>query len=166
MHPTMRGVVIRRSVCKSSSFRELPSPVRPNRQSRNVSSLPGIMLRTYHFEVVQLLLDLLSKHGGQAVAGSNFAAAIVLSTGPCVVEDDSGAEGCVALARTLRSSGGTLGVLAEPEGRHKVVLIANSNGASPSVALDIVVGGAGCAGVWRVGNLRHDWQVWGGSSSF
>ena len=41
---------------------------------------------TYHLESIQLLLDLLSKEGRQAVARSNFASSIILGWWPGVVE--------------------------------------------------------------------------------
>jgi hypothetical protein len=50
----------------------------------------------------------------------------------------------------------TLSVLTEPQSRHKVVLIADSNRASPSVALGLVIWSAGYTRDGGVGHLSRD----------
>jgi hypothetical protein len=67
--------------------------------------------KAYHLEGVQLLLDLLRKHGGQSVAGSNLTATIVLLTRPSIVEDDTGRESSVTLGRSVGSVWCALAVL-------------------------------------------------------
>lgn len=70
---------------------------------------------TYHLEGVELLFDLLSKHGRQAVAGCNLASAIILSTGPGIVELDSRAECGISLTDgALRSARNALRITTEP----------------------------------------------------
>lgn len=61
---------------------------------------------TYHFESVQLLLDLLSKNRRQTIASSDFTPTIVFSTGPGLVELDARAEADVT--RATWSNGSTL----------------------------------------------------------
>lgn len=91
----------------------------------------GVNLRVFvnfhfHLEGVELFLDLLGQHGRQAVAGSDLTPTVVLAARPGVVEHDPGAKGCVALM-SLWSPWSTLSVLTEPQSRHKVVFIADSN---------------------------------------
>lgn len=109
---------------------------------------------THHLECVQLFLDLLSKHWRQAVARRDVTTAIVLPARPCLKGDDAGAEGGVALQAALRGSGRALGVLAETEGRNKVILTANGDRRSPSVSLLLIIGGAGSAGGRGIGDVR------------
>jgi len=112
-----------------------------------------VRVRTHHLEGVELFLDLLGEHGREAVARSNLAPTVVLAAGPCIVKHDPRAERCVALV-SLWSARSTLRILPEPQGRHKVVFIANSNRACPAVTLGLVVGGAGYARHGRLGHLR------------
>lgn len=57
---------------------------------------------TYHLKSVQLLLDLLSKKGRQAVACSNLTSSIILPWWPGVVELYARAEADVASCKTPR----------------------------------------------------------------
>ena len=56
----------------------------------------------YHFKSVQLLLDLLSKEGRQAIACSNLASSIILPRWPGVMELYARAEADVAGCKTPR----------------------------------------------------------------
>lgn len=79
----------------------------------------------YHLEVVDFLLDLLSKHWGEAIARRNLSSTIVLTAWPCLVELDPRTECGITLdSSTLRSSWHTLGVSSETQGRHEVVFTA------------------------------------------
>lgn len=60
---------------------------------------------TYHLESVQLLLDLLSKEGRQAIARRNLTSSIVLSWWPSVVELYARAEADIASCKTPRRAG-------------------------------------------------------------
>ena len=96
-------------------------------------------MMTYHFEVVQLLLDLLGKHWGQAVTSRDFAPAIVLPAWPGVVKYDTGTKGSVTLGRVLWGSWSALGVLTKSEGGHEVVLVTNGDRAGSTVAMGVLV---------------------------
>lgn len=48
-----------------------------------------IFTDTHHLEIVDLLTDLLGKKRRQAVAGCDLSTAIILATGPGVVELDT-----------------------------------------------------------------------------
>lgn len=66
----------------------------------------------FHFEGVQLLLDLLSEHWRQAIARRNLTAPVILSTWPRVVKDNPWAESSISLAgATLGRGWSTLRVL-------------------------------------------------------
>lgn len=56
----------------------------------------------YHFESVQLLLDLLSKEGRQAIACSNLTSSIILPGWPGVMELYPRAEANIAGCKTPR----------------------------------------------------------------
>ena len=70
-------------------------------------------MNTYHLESIQLLLDLLSKEGRQAIACSNFASSVILTRWPGVVELDTRAEadvpGCEAPRRAWQALRITIG---------------------------------------------------------
>lgn len=51
----------------------------------------------YHFESVELLLDLLGKHWGKTVASSNLAPTIIFPAWPSIVELNARAEGGISL---------------------------------------------------------------------
>lgn len=59
-------------------FHFLQSSLAINSQQRNMT--------TDHFERIELLLDLLSKHGCQPVAGGNLSASVILAAGPSIVK--------------------------------------------------------------------------------
>lgn len=82
---------------------------------------------TYHFEGIELLLDLLGQHWCQAVAGSDLAPTVILLAGPSIVKNDSWREGSIALRAALRCDRCTLSVLTQSEGRHKIILVTNSD---------------------------------------
>lgn len=92
--------------------------------------------KKYHLESVQLLLDLLCKHWGKAVAGSNLSSTVVFSTRPGIMELNPLAECSISFG--LRCCWDALGVALEPQGRHKVVLAPQGYRSSSSVALWIV----------------------------
>ena len=98
----------------------------------------------YHLERVELFLDLLRKHRRETVAGRNLAPSVVLLAWPCVVEDDARRERRVSLPALWRSRG-ALCVLSETKGRHEVVFVADGDGASPPMALRLVIWRAGGA---------------------
>ena len=79
---------------------------------------------SYHLEGVELLLDLLSKHRGEPVAGRNLTTSVVFSAGPCIVKDEPRGEGGVPPRSALGCAGSALGILAKSESGHEVVLIA------------------------------------------
>lgn len=60
---------------------------------------------TYHLESVQLLLDLLSKEGRQAIACSNLTSSIILPWWPGVVELYARAEADIAGCKTAWRAG-------------------------------------------------------------
>ena len=59
---------------------------------------------TYHLESVQLLLDLLSKEGRQAIACSNFTSSIILPWWPGVMELYARAEADIPGCKTSRGA--------------------------------------------------------------
>lgn len=89
--------LIRRSACRLWTRRELPFPA-----VKSATIDHRRAQDTYHLERVQLLLDLLSKEGRQAIACSNLPSSIVLSRWPGVVELDARAEADVASRKTSR----------------------------------------------------------------
>lgn len=69
-------------------------------------------VHTHHLEIVDLLTDLLGKQRRQAVAGCNISPAVILATGPGVVELDARVPVDVPPADWLRSDWGALRVCA------------------------------------------------------
>lgn len=155
-------IIVRRNECRSSSSRELPSPV------PTVSTMSRVTTHrqatTYHLEIVQFLLDLLSEHGCQAVAGRQLGPTVILLPGPCVVKHQSRAERSVPLRLSRGRARCTLRVLTEPESRHEVVLVANSNRRIGPLVSRFVVGRARSTRHGRVRHRRDGRQFVGRSS--
>ena len=63
-------------------------------------SRPRFFENTYHLESIQLLLDLLSKEGRQAIARSNLTSSIILAWWPGVMELYTRAEADIARCKT------------------------------------------------------------------
>ena len=60
---------------------------------------------TYHLESIQLLLDLLSEEGGQAIARCNLTSSVILARWPGVMKLYARAEADVAGCKTPRRAG-------------------------------------------------------------
>lgn len=116
-------------------------------------------METHHLKGVQLLLDLLCQHGSHAVARGNLAATIVLLAWPSIIEDKAGRKCRVSLDCPLGCAGGALGILAQPESRHKVVFAADSNRSGSAMTLGLVIRRAGGTGVGRVIDSRDARKV-------
>ena len=89
--------------------------------------------RAYHLESIQLLLDLLSKHGCETVAGGNFSASVVFHTRPSIMKLNPRTEAYVAskaARRTRHAFRVTACVLGK---RHEIVFAFDCNGISSSV---------------------------------
>lgn len=84
---------------------------------------PSSSLSTYHFEIVELLLDLLSQHGCEPVAGRDLSTPIVLLARPSIVEHDSGGESGVPLGTAVGRAGVALRVMSKPQSANKVVFV-------------------------------------------
>lgn len=67
---------------------------------------------TYHLESVQLLLDLLSKEGRQAIACSNLTSSIILAWWPGIMELYARAEADIAGCKTPRRAWQTFRITA------------------------------------------------------
>lgn len=80
-------IIVRRNGCGVWRVRELPFP---NKVLARVSNR-GKQI-AHHLERVQLLLDLLRKHRSEPVASGNLPTAVVVRSGPCVVELETRAE--------------------------------------------------------------------------
>lgn len=65
---------------------------------------------THHFEVVDLLPNLLSKQGGETVAGRNLSTSVVLAARPGFVELNARAEHDISTGNSLRGDRRTLGL--------------------------------------------------------
>lgn len=85
-------------MCRPWTQRVLPFPDVKVSNSKTISVLEN----TYHLKSVQLLLDLLSKEGRQAIACSNLTSSIILPWGPGVVELYARAETNIAGCKTPR----------------------------------------------------------------
>ena len=109
------------------------------------------LCKTYHLEAVQLLLDLLSQHGRQAVASGNLSAAVILLGRPGIMEDDAGRKGSVSLAGR-RGTRTALAVGSQAQGIHEVIFRTKSDRPGPSMALGVVIWRA-----WRArdGRIAH-----------
>lgn len=121
---------------------------------------------TNHFEVVELLLDLLSKKRSQPVACSNLSASVVLATRPCLVELDPRAEDETFRGHGLRSDGCTLRFSTVQSSLREIVLASNLNPIAASVSRSrLVFGGARSTRVRRVttfsdlGCWRRDTEI-------
>ncbi len=56
---------------------------------RQQTTSPGCGRKTYHFEGVELLLDLLGQHWRQPIASRNIASAVVIVAAPGIMKLDS-----------------------------------------------------------------------------
>jgi hypothetical protein len=79
---------------------------------------------SYHFEGVELFLDLLCKHRREPVAGCNVSSAVIVLRRPRIVELNTRAEGNVSFA-TLWSAWKTPRASIRNARSRKVVLITN-----------------------------------------
>ena len=72
--PRSGCIIIRRNVCEVSTARGLPSPERDVSicYTRNVAG------PAYHFERIELFLDLLREHRGEPVASRDISSAVVI----------------------------------------------------------------------------------------
>ncbi len=80
-----------------------------------------IEFQTYHLEGIELLLDLLSKHWRQAIAGRNLASSIVFAARPCIMELNPWTKCGIAFGSTRRCIWNALRVPPEFQSRHEIV---------------------------------------------
>lgn len=104
---------------------------------------------TYHFKVIDLLPDLLGEQRSETIAGGDFAATIVFTAGPGLVELDARAEDDISTTDSLWGHGGALGVRVETSRIGKEVVFAGNldrvilRGRSRGL-----IRGRGSTGVW------------------
>ena len=115
-------------------------------------------MRAYHFECVQLLLDLLSEHRCETVAGGYFSTSVIFHACPSVMELYPRTEAYIA-SNAARCTGYALRVTAcELGDRHEVVFTFDCNGIGSSVPkawMLIIPGGARCTRARRVADQRN-----------
>lgn len=78
------------------------------------------------------------------------------------MEDNARRECRVALGRSVWGVGCTLAVLSKSQSRHEIVLAAQSNGASSTMTLRLIVGRARGTRVGRVIDSRNTGKVQSG----
>lgn len=90
-------MILRRSGCVAWKLRgpPFPAPILAELRNRHES--------THHFEGVELLFDLLRKHGREPVAGRNVSSPVIILGRPCIMELDPWAEGNVPFAAMGRA---------------------------------------------------------------
>lgn len=118
--------------------------------------------RTHHFESVEFLLNLLSKHWCESIACCNFTSTIILPTRPGIMKLYSRTECCASFyccSGSLWGARHTLGIAAEAKSRHEIILTTQGDRACSTVALLLVIGCAWGRRIRRVIDIGNLWQL-------
>lgn len=127
----------------------------------------NVLKNTYHLESVKLLLDLLSKEGGQTIACGNLTSSVILPWWPGVVELYARAETNIAGCKTLRRAWQAFRItIGEARQRQEIFFSFYIDRISLSVCgpWRLFIGGrgwsTGVGTVVKVGDLREI-EIWG-----